>query len=200
MQTMETKAYVLSDFLQASPDFYGSSQNMYKHVRSELQFDGQFYLTDFDFDILILISIYLFLAENGTSNTIPMLAIRGPDPEPITSIHLDVRPTSTSSSALWQSQNKRFFPDRRDSFLRDSKELDVPRKSLSEQVLLHVKRSMSLDYSKVAGESESDKDAIHKMNRPQFDSTGMFWWCYPQSFDDLLMVGAGVGRHFSKRC
>ncbi|GAU88415.1 hypothetical protein RvY_01121-2 [Ramazzottius varieornatus] len=84
------------------------------------------------------------------------------------------------SSCYANSMNKRFFTDRRPSFTTEER-MKLPRKSLSEAVLMQFKRSIS----RPADQAEALMMA--KRTKPMFDSTGMFWWTPPQNFEDCVM-------------
>ncbi|XP_055346144.1 calcium-activated potassium channel subunit alpha-1-like isoform X2 [Paramacrobiotus metropolitanus] len=142
---------------------------------------------------------------------VPRLSIKGPsDPDHRNSSYSEQPMVQRSvlgtpeltRSAISLSQNKRFFADRRDSYksLEQTQQPslpNVPLKSLSEQVLQHVKRSMSLDVSKMELPGTAEH-AIQRLNRPQFDSTGMFWWCHPQLISDVLInLEQAACREFS---
>jgi hypothetical protein len=108
-----------------------------------------------------------------------------------------------------ESQNKKFFAERRDSFTTADR-LQLPRKSVSEAVMEQFKKAASVSV-------EQAPLQVSHVSKPQFDSTGMFWWyvgskleyckcsifefstlpvyyrCPPQSFEDTVMV-----RHHCK--
>jgi hypothetical protein len=94
---------------------------------------------------------------------------------------------ASRKSCFAESQNKKFFDDRRDSFVTADR-LQLPRKSVSAAVMDQYKRSQLVDQTNV--------ELVAFVAKPQLDSTGMFWWCPPQSFESIRMVRCKGHFHF----
>ncbi|OQV12407.1 Calcium-activated potassium channel slowpoke [Hypsibius exemplaris] len=121
--------------------------------------------------------------KRKTKVVVPTVLVHGPTKGQRLSLEYSNRGDlnmGSRKSCFAESQNKKFFADRRDSFSTRDK-LQLPRKSVSEAVMEQYKRSVSEPGTRTL-------QLAPEVVKPQFDSTGMFWWCPPQNFENIRMT------------